>query len=980
MIDVSNQTDLDATPMDISSDSSFSQTMTGTQTPSTHTFLQLTAPILTSTVQEVSVNTESGEHEVDATPTDISSGSSVSEMMTGTEIPSTHTFLQLTAPILTSTAQEVLVDTESSEHEETRQELADTKAQIIDKDEQIKNKDDEIQNKDDQIKDKDERLEKYESRLTKMKESLDEKTQQYDEIRTQLDDANINIGELKASKSIMEEQAASSQVEVNDLRTKLEEAESRVSEMVLERNTSQNSIMREDRKIPELKHDPRETSENVRPGSQELKSLLQLSTKLYDRLQEAEGAGALVRDDQLMRSAAQELARWNSPLETRFPDVSTETEVVSDSDIATVERPADHPAVHQGETGHVSEESADDAALRQPDKETYGVADTDRDDSGVEVPAVEETEVEEPGGKMRKTSTTASIFAAAARIDLSSSSPSSTAKGKQKEERTFPFGQEGSRIFSFAPSEEGVRAEQTPRYQDPQGIAQRFNLSSAHNLNLFASTAEGEEKEELVSVPAFGAEGSSQSSFPSRGSTPNLDESSDSSVGDSNVASETMSTQTGGKEEQEPDRNESKATSETQKSSSTGGVDFSASSGRGSRKCESAPKTTVFGARPFSLTLDGFASIQEPTDEASNDSLLAAEGASEGQVDSSQSSSTSGTAVAHKDDDDKLYDIEAGYVPPAQRRVEPASTSAISEGEDADGDSTGVPRITITPASTTEHNVEVGSSNILERNGFDVAALSRIVGLSVPAAHETPEAGRRQRDNVERRNLEGGNHGAESLLERLLPREGHYPSYEEATGIRNVVWHGRGRTAEEILRECKKGEDNIALIISGIEGLNLGPSRPSGGSRAPMENVRVEEVGRSAERGEAKVDEPKVDEPQTKAVREDGRATPAAESQPDIPLIAQSDESSSATIIDSTVQPQMELQGSSTALLSASSSSFSYYPSSSVTPATTPPAAHGSQQPERRSRIGNPMDRNGRLYLGKVWPLIRKKPPRVIRK
>ena len=878
-----------------------------------------------------------------------------------------------------------------------KKELADTKAQIADKDEQIKNKDDQMKDKDEQIKNKDEHIKNDKSRLAEMNNSLDEQTQQYDEVRTQFDGANIYIEELEASNKRMEEQAASSQVEVNDLRTKLKEAESRVSKMALERSTSQNSIERMERTIKELRRDDRETSSNIRPGSQELKSLLELSTKLYDRLREAEDAGALVRDDQLMRSAAQELARWNSPVDTHFPDVSTETEVVSGLDVATVERPADQPAVHQGETGHVTEESADDAALKQVDNEISGAADTDSDDSGVEGPAVEDTEIEEPRGEMRKTSKTASIFAAALGIDLSSSSLSSKAKGKQKEEPTSAFGREGSRIFSFASSENGVRAEQTPRYQDPEGVAQRFNISSANNFNFFANTAEDEEKEELVSVPAFGAEGSSRSSFPSRGSTPNVDGTSDSSVGDSNVASETVSTQKGGQEEQEPDRNESKATSETQKSSSTG---------RGSRKGGPAPKTTDFGARPFSRTLDGFTAIQEPTDEAINDSLLAAEGAAEGQVDSSQSSSTSGTAVAYNDDDDELYEIPAGYVPRAQRRVEPASTSATNEGEDADGNSTGVPLITITAASTTEHNVEVGSSNILERNGFDVAALSRIVGLRCPASHATLEVERRQRDNVERRNLEDGNHGAESLCERLLPREGHYPSFEEATGIRNVVWHGRSRTAKEILRECEKGseakdgvEDGVALIISREENLNLGPSlpssasqtpmenaredevdrfaliisrmeswhlgpsRPSGGSPAPMENAQVDEVDQSAE-----IEVPKNDEPQRKAVKEDGGAIPAAKSQPDIPLVSQPNESSSATIVDNTVQPQMVVQGPSIAPLSASasSSSSSFYPSSSVTPVTAPPAAHGSRIPDRRSRNGNPMDQNGRLYLWKV--------------
>ena len=753
MIDVSTQTDLDAAPTDISSGSSVSEAMTGTKTP------MIDVPTQTN---------------LDTTPMDISSGSSVSETMTGTKTPSTHTFLRLTAPILrsphpflpltapipTSMAQEVSVSTESRAHEETRQELADIKAQLATKDEEI---------------------EQYKRRLTEMTKSREEQTQQYNESQARLGDANINIGKLKDS---MEEQAASSQVEVNDLRTALEEAESRVSELVVERNSSQNSLF-----------------------------------------------------------------------ETQLPDVSTEAELVSELDVAIVGRPADDSAMHQGETGHGTEESADDIALKQPVDETYGPADNDSDDSSVKGPASEDTEVEEPRGKMRKTSKTASIFAAAADIDLSPSSP----KGKQKEERTPALGQEGSRLFSFAPSEDGERAEQTPRYQVPDGTSLSFNLSSANPFKSFAAPSPGDRRED----------------------------------------------------EQK----------------------------------------------------------QEPTDKATNDPLLAAEGASEGQVDSSQSSSNAGTAIAGEDDDPHhLYDIEPGYIPPAQRRMVPASTSATNEEEDANDNSTGVPRITITPASTFEHEVEVGSSNILERNGFDVAALSRILGLGCPAAHETPEAVSHQSGNVERRNLEGGNHGAENLLERLLPREGHYPSYEEATGIQSVVWHGRGRTAEEILLECERDseakdgmEEDIALVISGIESLNLGPSLPSDGSRAPVGNARGDEVDRSAER-----EVPKDDEPQTKVVKED------AESQLDAPLFCQPNESSSATIVDSTVQPQ---QLPSIAPLSASSSSSSSYPSSSVSPVTTPPAAH---EPERRSKNGNPMDQNGRLYLWHVWPLMRKKKPRAI--
>ena len=817
-----------------------------------------------------------------------------------------HTFLELTAPLLTSTVQEVLVNTQSIEHERTVQELADVKARITQKDEGI---------------------EQYRRDLAEMTESRDQKSQQCGEIQTQLDGANINIEQLNTSKSRLEEQAASSQVEVTDLRTAVEEATLRVLELEVERDNFGIYIELKDGEIKKLKDDAVKTRCNIRTGFQELEGFLQLSAKLYDRLNRAEKLlkGALGRDDRLMSSAAKNLARWGVLVETYFRDVvRTEAEVVAELDLAIVRRPAS------------TFNFRDTIPLEAGSSSSSG----DLKDSGAD-------DDEEPKGKSRKTSKTASIFAAAAGIGLSSSSPSSTAKGKQKEKQTPAFGQEGSRIFSFSPSEDGVRAEQTPRHQDPEATSQSFNFSSANAFNFFASTAKGEEKEEPASVPAFRAERSSQFTFSSRGSTPKFDGSSGSSAG-------------------------------TPRSSRRRGED--------KRKQESTDKANddplfsaeafaKFDSRPFGRTFN-FENVSFPT-----------MGASEGQVDSSPSSSNSGSAVARGDDDfDPLYDIEEDYIPPAERLtvvdqagVKPASTADTNEGEDADGGSTGVPRITITPASTVEDKVEVGSSNILDKNGFDVAALSRIVGSVCPVAQESLEARSRQGNNLERRNVEAENHEGESLCERLLPREGHYPSYEEATGIQSVVWQGRSRTAEEILLECEKGfgakegmADDLALIIRGIENLHLGSSLPSAGSRTRMENARVVEDDRTAER-----ENPRDDEPQTKVVKEDVRATRAAEAQPDVPLVSQPNKASSTTIVDGELQPRMGLQVESTAPSSSSSSSYSS--SSSEAPASTPPATHESPEPERRSKLGNPLDKNGRLYLWSLRPLTRKKKSRSIK-
>ena len=631
------------------------------------------------------------------------------------------------------------------------QELAVTKAQVTRKDKQIKH---------------------YKRLLTQKTKSRRQQTQQDNENQTQPDEANINISDLAAMESrLEEEQAASSVGEVNDLRTALEEARSRVSELEVERDNSRIAIELKDNEITQLKLDAVNTSDYIGAGMQEFTGFLRLSAKLYTRLHRAEKMlkGALGRDDRLMRSAVRYLARWNVPVETYFRDVvRTEAEVVSELDLAIVRRPANYSAINRAETGHVYQVSADDSELEQQRDEIDGAADTDGDVSGVEGPAFENAEVEERKAKSRKASKTASIFAAAAGIDLSSSSPSSAAKGKQKEERTPAFGEEGSRIFSFLPSEDGVRAEQTPRYQDPEGSSQRFNFSSTGTFNFAASTAE------KFSSP--------------RGLTPTFGGSSGSSAGAPLSPG---------------DRGEDK-----QKQQST----------------DKATKDPLFSAEAIAKFDSGPSGSTFNFDKVNFPTM----GASEGQVDSSQSSPNSGTAVAHKDGDyDYLYDLEPGYIPPEERvrvvdqaGVEPASTADTNGGEEAGGDSTGVPRITITPASAFEDKVEVGNSNILGRNGFDVAALSRIMGSGCPVTHE---------------NLEGENHGAESLLERLLPREGHYPSFAEATGIQRVAWQGRGRTAEEILLDCENSmAEDLARIISGIKNLHLGSSLPSAVSQEDL--------------------------------------------------------------------------------------------------------------------------------------------------
>ena len=315
-----------------------------------------------------------------------------------------------------------------------------------------------------------------------------------------------------------------------------------------------------------------------------------------------------------------------------------------------------------------------------------------------------------------------------------------------------------------------------------------------------------------------------------------------------------------------------------------------------------------------------------------------------------------------------------------QPEVEPASTTDTNEGEDAHSVSAGVPPITITPASTLEHKVEVGISNILETNPSDVAAPSRNLASGCPVAQQSPEVGRHEDGTLEgRKNLEGKKHGAKTLLESLLPREGHYPSYAEATGIQIAGWSGWGRTAEEMLLELKGGkasierEPDLALIIRGVETLQLDSSLPSGGSRTLRDNAR----GAGDDDGRAEREAPMNDEPQTKVVKEDVSATRAAdEAQADVLPVSRPNESSSATIVEGTAQPRMKLQVESTAPTSSSLSSPSSYSSSSETPVSTPSAAHEPPEPVRRSKNGNPMDINGKYYIWNPWPLTRKKKPR----
>ena len=979
---------------------------------------------------------------LDATPSDISHDSSLSETKTGTKTPSTHTFLELTAPILRSTVREEKIHTQSMEHETTPQQLADTSSQSTGSDGEI---------------------EQYKARLAEMTESRD---QQCNEIQTKLDEANIYIAELSTSQSILEEKAASAQAEVDDLRAALGEARSRVSRLEVERDNDEILFRKMDSEMTRLREDAVMFSQCIRMGCHELKGLLRLSARLYNRLREAEQMkGAEGWNDRLMRSAVEELARYNVLVEPYPRDVvSTEDEEVSDLDLAIVRRPADYSVVNQAETGYIYEVSADDSELEKLVDEIYGAAEIDGDVSGVEAagPTSENAEVEqdistthpktfranvnmpyptfgastppsgapdsdnsnfpsatgfnfrdtatseagpssssdrddphdeEPRVKSRKTSKTASIFAAAAGIDLSSSSPSSAAKGKQKEGRTPAFGQEGSRIFSFAPSEDGVREEQTTRYHDPEATSPSFNFSSANTSNFFAGTTKGKEKEEPT--PIFGAEGSSQFSFSPASFAPTFGES-------------------GG--------------------SSPGSFTFSVSSVKSPQGGEPGPKTAVFGAgtsHPFSFTpgssAPAFGSVgaetshpfsftpgssaptfgsvgaekvgedeqkRESTDKATeNPPLFSAEaiarfdsgpssgrtfdfgnvnfptmGVSEAEADSSHSLFSPASAVAPEDDGfDELYDIEPGYEPPAERLAvvdqaggEQGSLDA-DDSEDADGISTGVPRITITPASTFDDKAEVGNANILERNGFDVAALSRIVVSGNPVAPQ---------------NLETATHGAESLLESLPPREGHYPSFADATGIQNVVWHGRGRTAKEIYigyeprSEVKNDnvEEDLALIISGIENLHLGSLPPSSDGDGPGGN----EGGDGDDGCEAETEGLRDDEPQTKVVEEDVQATRAVGGQMHGPW---PDKASSA---DCAVQPRIGLQVESTAPPSSSpSSSYSSSSSSSETRVSTPSATQAYPAPQRVSKNGNPMDQNGRVYVWKVRPLTRKKKSRA---
>ena len=1048
MIDVSTQTDLDATPVETSGGSSPSEA------PSTHTFLQLT----------------------DAAPTNIPGGRPLSDATTRIETPTTHTFLPLTAPILTWTAPTtntflpltapiitspppaVSANTERKAHEETLQELAETQAQITAKDEE---------------------LERCRALVAEATESSAVHPQQYNEAQTQTDEAYIYIADLRASESRLQEQVDSSQDEVNNLRAALQEATSRVSELEVERTNSEESIKLKDREIQKLKGDAARMSEHIRVGFQELREFLTLSVLMYNRLVQAQDIlnVTLGPDDWLMGSASWNLERWNALVAAYFGDVtsaeaevSTEAEVVSGRELAIVRRPADSSAVNQAETGPVYEVSADDDQLKQLIDEILEAADANGGASKVETEGLAaEEEVEEPKAESRKTSKTASIFAAGAGIDLPSSSPSSAAKGKQKEERTGAIGQEGSNTFSFAPSEDGVRAEQTPRSHGFEGASPNFSFTSTSTFDFAASAKQAEEP-----TPFFGAEGSRQFTFSPTSLAPTFGGSSGSSVDDSNIGSGSIYTQTAKNEDQEPDRNSSKVASETPKFSFTGGFDFSVSSSQGLQEEEQAPKTAIFGgesSHSFSFTPSSFTPTsssvgsspsdddgeedkpkRESTKKAPNQPLFSAEafarfdsgpsnkkfnfsdinfpimGASEVQVESSPSSLNPGTTDALQDEDDAhLYELEEGYQPPPERqigvgqaRVEPASTADTNGGEDVGGDSTGVPRITITPPSTFEDNVEVGSapqrrigvdqaevepastadtnggedadgdstevpritiapadnvevasSNILEQNGFDVSSLSRIVASGSPVAQE----------DVERRNLEAENHGTESLCERLLPREGHYPSFAEATGIQDVVWHGRGRTAKEILSECEKGfgtkdgvEDDIASVISGFGSLRLRPSRRSAGSGTRMENTRVDGDDRAAERGA-----PKDDEPGTKVVKEDGCATRAAEAQPDTAVDSQPNELSSATVVDGTMQPPMGSQVESTAPSSSSSSSSlsssSYSSPPKAPPVSTPPTTHTPPEPERRSRNGNPMNENGQLYIWNVWPRTRQKKP-----
>ena len=659
-----------------------------------------------------------------------------------------------------------------------------------------------------QITGKDGRLETYRRLLGDAEESHEQLKEENNNLQSQLDEASLRVSELQISNETLETQAQS-------LKWRVEDLSSEVVWML----------------------------DVFRWGREELSFFVQLGAKLYARVVKAEKKGALRRSDSLVNLAGRRLSEYVTveryirdlvtehkvglaiegppahPFAIHDGGMAFACERTSDDD--ALERLVDEEyeakygeAVNNGDAaGYDSSPSSSDNEEEETHKrkKTTSIFEAA---AGINL-SPPSSETKEDAAKKTKTS----IFDAAATISLSPPlySDDKTALGKPFEQET-----KGSSanpklpsMGSFNFSETAAKGEETMR----------------------TSVAEEETR------PLSGAERSTQFSFLPSGFIPTFGGFNHNVAGSSLASSDSKAVDVDIKEEQKQESTENPATPPLFTaeafarfdSPSTAKIDVGSSfswnfSGSSSQSSDASKETSfgkfsglgvfpgdtnpgpspIFGNLPESsapstrpsagfspsisniakaptssksplFSKDAFQKSNVSKVDVQRPSVMSSETAydasavqeptladpaecDDGLLVRRPSSTVEGLAASPRKivaccpdlngDYDELYDIEDDYIPPAKR---PTTVETVQK----------------------EPELAVGTADVLSENGFDPAALSRIVNSASPAA-------------------QGNIRGGEDLVMRLIWQSNTPTSRIKTNGARREVWQGRGRTAAEI--------------------------------------------------------------------------------------------------------------------------------------------------------------------------------------
>lgn len=264
---------------------------------------------------------------------------------------------------------EHLMRAEIAAHEQTHEKLAQLKAQIAAKDGQVEN---------------------YRRLLDGNKELLDQSKGERNDMQTRLDESDSRISEFEISDRRLNRQIRSLEEQVSGLGDNLENANARISELESVNFTFAENLGTLQNQLAYQRFEGMRMLDFIRRGGKELRFFVNLSARLYTRLNRVEtlSNGAFGRDDELMRSAARRLSGWNFPVETYFRDVGRQ-ESVQESRLAIEGPSVEYSAMDQADSGYVHEVSSDDVALAQLVdeyiEEQNGTTGTNGNDAGDEV-------------------------------------------------------------------------------------------------------------------------------------------------------------------------------------------------------------------------------------------------------------------------------------------------------------------------------------------------------------------------------------------------------------------------------------------------------------------------------------------------------------------------------------------------------------------------------------------------------------------